>query len=248
MRKSATDDKTVLASSVYDALMECIMDQVYPPGERMNIDTLAVELTVSPTPVREALARLAAERLVTFEPYKGYRVSPLLSSTQVTDLMHVRRLLELDAVRLAAQRIRVPDLMVLEGLMADSAAIEVGSWSHGYRQFNQLDKRFHVALLAASGNSFLIDAYRSLNVHVELGRFYPVFAEMDHRETLAEHEAVYAALRARSPDAAVDTLAAHLSATELRIFRLIEQHSHLLTSVNGSTTSPNMGMNTVRYA
>ncbi|MBK8047930.1 MAG: GntR family transcriptional regulator [Anaerolineales bacterium] len=67
------DDKTVLASAVYDALKERIMDQVYPPGERLNIDAMALDLNLSPTPVPEPLARLAAERLVTFAPFKGYR-------------------------------------------------------------------------------------------------------------------------------------------------------------------------------
>ena len=69
--------------------MERIMDQVYPPGKRMNIDGLTVDLAVSPTQVRVALAPPAAERLVTFEPYEGYRASPLLSSSQMTDLMSV---------------------------------------------------------------------------------------------------------------------------------------------------------------
>ena len=76
------DEKTVLASTVYDALKERIMDQVYLPGERLNIDGLAADLNLSPTPVREALVRLAAERLVTFESFKGYRVSPLLTPSK----------------------------------------------------------------------------------------------------------------------------------------------------------------------
>lgn len=237
MAKPSSEDKTVLASSVYDALMERIMDQAYPPRQRLNIDSLATDLNVSPTPVREALARLAAERLVTFEPYKGYWVSPLLSSHQVTDLMHVRRLIELDAVRLAAQRMRIPDLITLENLMDESAVIEVGSWSHGYRQFSQLDKKFHTALIAAAGNSFLLDAYRSLNVHVELGRFYPVFDESDHQQTLVEHGNIVAALTAHDPNAAVDALALHLKATELRIFRLIDKYSQDSVSANSAATA-----------
>lgn len=224
------EQKTVLADAVYERLQARIMDQAYPPRERLNIDALAADLAVSPTPIREALARLAAEGLVTFEAFKGYRVSPLLTTSQVADLMHVRRLLEVDAARLAARRIRVPDLIVVEKLLQqildESACVEVGSWSHGYRQFNQLDKRFHETIVGAAGNQFLLDAYRSLNVHIELGRFYHVFREMDQEQTCVEHDAIFRALHAHNPEEAAAAVEFHLHATEERVFGLIEKYPH----------------------
>ncbi len=232
-----TEQKTVLADAVYERLKARIMDQIYPPRERLNIDALALDLNVSPTPIREALARLAGERLVTFEPFKGYRVSPLLTPTQVADLMHVRRLLEVDAARLAARRIRVPDLMMVEKLLQqildESACVEVGSWSHGYRQFNQLDKQFHETIVGAAGNQFLLAAYRSLNVHIELGRFYRVFREMDQEQTCVEHAAIVQALRDHDAEQAAVAVESHLRATEARVFHLIEKYPHP-HSVNGS--------------
>lgn len=222
--------KTVLADAVYERLKERIMDQVYPPRERLNIDALALDLNVSPTPIREALARLSGERLVTFEPFKGYRVSPLLTTTQVANLMHVRRLIEVDAARLAARRILKPDLLTVERLLQqildESACVEVGTWSHGYRQFNQLDKQFHETIVSAADNQFLLSAYRSLNVHIELGRFYNVFREMDQTQTCVEHDAIFEALHARKPDEAATAVEHHLHATEDRIFRLIEKYPH----------------------
>ena len=224
------EQKTVLADAVYERLQARIMDQAYPPRERLNIDALAADLAVSPTPIREALARLAAEGLVTFEAFKGYRVSPLLTTTQVADLMHVRRLIEVDAARLAARRIRVPDLIVVEKLLlqilGESACVEVGSWSHGYRQFNQLDKQFHETIVGAAGNQFLLDAYRSLNVHIELGRFYNVFREMDQEQTCVEHDAIFRALHAHNPEDAAAAVEFHLHATEERVFGLIEKYPH----------------------
>jgi DNA-binding GntR family transcriptional regulator len=120
--KSSSEDKNALASSVYEQLKGRIMYQSFKPEARLNIDALALDLVVSPTPVREALARLAAERLVTFEPFKGYSVNPLLSPRQVADLMHVRRLIEIDAVRLACVRFTRSDSMALEKLLAESKA------------------------------------------------------------------------------------------------------------------------------
>lgn len=228
-----TDEKTVLASAVYDTLKERIMDQRYPPGERLNIDALAADQALSPTPVREALVRLSAERLVTFEPYKGYRVSPLLTFQQVVDLMHVRRLLEVDAARLAARRIRRPELYAMEQVVCESAQAEVGSWAHGYRHFNQLDQHFHEILLTAADNRFLLEAHRSLNVHVELGRFYRVFAEMDQKQTCDEHAAIYGALQAHEPAGAVAAVEIHLSAAEDRILHFFGQQA-MRPASNGS--------------
>jgi DNA-binding GntR family transcriptional regulator len=148
-----------------------------------------------------------------------------LTPDQVVDLMHVRRLLEVDAVRLATPRIRIPDLIALEKILSESAEVEAVSWSHGYRQFNQLDKQFHLTLFRLSGSQFLLGVYRSLNVHVELGRFYPVFVDMDHRATLNEHRAVFGALKAREVETAAAALTAHLNATEERILRLIDKHT-----------------------
>jgi len=227
-----TDEKTVLASAVYDALKERIMDQVYPPGDRINIDALAIDLSLSPTPIREALVRLAAERLVTFAPFKGYRVSPLLTVEQVVDLMHVRRLLEVDAARLAARRIRLPDLLAMERILQESEHSEVGSWSHGYQQFNQLDQRFHALLLGAAANRFLLLAHRSLNVHVELGRFYRVFGTVDQEQTCIEHNAVVQAMRQHDPEQAVAMVEIHLSATERRILHFFDQNRAAPASFN----------------
>jgi DNA-binding GntR family transcriptional regulator len=226
MRKPSADDKTLLATSVYDALKERIMDQHYPPGDRLNIDALAVNLNVSPTPIREALARLLAEHLVTVEPYKGYRVSPLLTTQQVVDLMHVRRLIETDAARLAAQRIHTPDLLIFERILRESEQVKVGNWSHGYKHFNLLDQRFHEMLIEISGNQFLLNAWRSLYIHVELGRFYDVFQHPDHEQTCVEHLRIQQALRARDGDAAAQAVEAHLAETEQRVFRLIDLHAH----------------------
>lgn len=234
-----TEHKTVLADTVYESLKARIMEQVYAPCERLNIDALALKLGVSPTPVREALARLAAERLVTFEAFKGYRVSALLTKTQIAHLMHARRLIEIDAARLAATSMLVADLITVEQLLQrildESAHIEVRSWSHGYRQFNQLDQQFHETIVSAAGNEFLFNAYRSLNVHVELGRFYRVFGTIEQTQTCEEHAAIVEALRSRQPDRAADAVERHLHATEERIFRLIENtasSSNQLRSVN----------------
>jgi DNA-binding transcriptional MocR family regulator len=65
----------VLVDDVHEAIKSMIMDGEIPPGARVSIDGLARQLSVSPTPVREALARLESAELVVKEPLRGYRTT-----------------------------------------------------------------------------------------------------------------------------------------------------------------------------
>lgn len=217
--------RTVLATRVYDALKEHIMDGRFESGSRLNINALAAALRVSPTPVREVLARLAAEKLVMFEAFKGYSVSPLLTPGQFADMMHVRHLLETDAARHAAPRINLPDLLAIERTLKDIETLEPARGFQGYRQFNQLDQKFHELLVGASGNPFLLETYCAMNVHIQLARFYHELGEVDQHDTLTEHYSIYRALGAHDPDAAVQAVQTHLNRVEARIYKLIETHS-----------------------
>ena len=216
---SVVESKNVLADSIYEQLKERVMELVFEPGSRLNIDALAVELNVSPTPIREAMARLAAERLVTFEPFKGYSVNQPLTPRQVVDLMHVRRLIEVDAVRLAANRIMMPELMTLSKILEAGKTQKAGSWAGGYRGFNRLDQSFHEALITAADNPFLLEAYHSLNIHVQLARFHPLFDDTDQYDTCDEHDLIFQCISDHDPEGAAHAVDAHLHQTEIRIFR-----------------------------
>src|ERR1700694_2803640 len=69
--------RQTLTDSVYEAVTELVMDQHIAAGARVNIDLVARQLNVSPTPVREALARVAVDGLVIKEPLRGYSISPM---------------------------------------------------------------------------------------------------------------------------------------------------------------------------
>ena len=71
-------DRRPLTNDVSDVVMDMLMNHSLPPGARLNIDSLARTLGVSPTPVREALARIESEGLIIKEPQRGYTVAPLI--------------------------------------------------------------------------------------------------------------------------------------------------------------------------
>src|SRR3954471_2458415 len=96
--------RSTLVEDIYESLKALVMQHTLAPGERVNIDALARELEVSPTPVREALARLESDGLVRKRPLAGYTVSPLLTRQEFTDMFDMRLVLEGAAARWAAER------------------------------------------------------------------------------------------------------------------------------------------------
>src|SRR5918995_1129614 len=107
-----------LVSDVYNAILDRITSLEIEPGGRINMDTLARELGVSPTPVREALSRLEAEGLVQKTHLVGHRAVPQLTRSQVEQLFELRLLLEPAAAALAARHMDAEALNALRSLHA----------------------------------------------------------------------------------------------------------------------------------
>src|SRR5689334_7561701 len=109
--------RLTLTEDVYEAVKSLIMDHRIAPGERVTIDALARQLAVSPTPVREALARLEADGLVRKRAMAGYSTTPLLTRAEFDDLFDMRLLLECSAAARTAARV---DAVDTDSLAADA--------------------------------------------------------------------------------------------------------------------------------
>lgn len=212
--------RRVLSDDVYDTVTAILMDGAVVPGERINIEAIARELEVSPTPVRETLARLEAEGLVTKEPMKGYTATPILDAKGLGDLFEVRQLVEPHAARRAAGLITPARQAQLEEtlrLMERSPGPdEVGGYA-AYRQFVQADADFHQGIAAAADNSLLRECIARLRPHQHLYRLASRLGATS--ETVAEHRSVLAALAGGDAEGAEQAMRQHLRNTELRYRR-----------------------------
>jgi DNA-binding GntR family transcriptional regulator len=90
-----------LGNIAYEAIVEGILTGSLPAGTQISIDGSARQLKMSNTPVREALTRLAAERLVLFSANKGYTVTPRITAEEYHQLFGARRTLELASIKSA---------------------------------------------------------------------------------------------------------------------------------------------------
>lgn len=217
----ALPTRTILTDSVYETVKELVMDQQLKPGARLNIYGLARRLKVSPTPLREALARLEADGLVLKEPLRGYSIAPLLDSGAFVQLYEVRSLLEPFAARRAAERRDEKLVADLEHAIADMRAT-LGSKSvreartyHEYREFASQDASFHDAIAVSCGNVVLRDTLTRLRPHLHLYRLY--FSLGIGIETVMEHERILNAIKSGHAGRAASEMRAHIDRSRQRL-------------------------------
>ncbi|BCJ48264.1 GntR family transcriptional regulator [Actinoplanes ianthinogenes] len=203
--------RSVLSDDVYEQLKSLILEHRMAPEDRVNIDGLARELEVSPTPVREALARLESEGLLRKRPLAGYTVSPLLTRAEFTDMFDMRLVLETAAARWAATR---ADAAARDALLSEAAVSYPVSAPRSHAAFTAADARFHDLVAAAAGNPLLRTAIGRLHAHLHIHRLYFPYAET--ASTRHEHELIAAAIAAADPDAAEAAMREHLTAARTR--------------------------------
>lgn len=181
-RAGGAPRRLVLADGTYDAIKAMILDHKISPGEHVGIDELARDLAVSQTPVREALARLEADGLVTKIPLRGYEATPLLSVQQFDQLFQFRAVLEPWAAAEASRRSTRRDIEAMESELERAQQIERSGNPSTYPQFTEHDTRLHALVAHASGNSFVEEAFIRTHCHLHLFRVYKATLTVEEDE------------------------------------------------------------------
>ncbi|MGX9885671.1 GntR family transcriptional regulator [Streptomyces sp. NPDC002276] len=202
--------RLALSDSVYESIKAMVMDHEIAPGARVGIDSLARTLKVSPTPVREALARLESEGLVVKRALSGYRATQLLTRRGLEELFEMRLLLEPRAAALAAVNATEAQLDGLERIVEELQAHPSPKDRYAsYRDFAALDQRFHEAIGQATDRPLLADAVERLHAHLHIFRLSKVVGA--EGPTVAEHERIVRAILRRNPERAAEAMTEHLT-------------------------------------
>src|SRR6478752_5822198 len=182
---------------VYELIRADIMSLRIPPDTRISIDSLARQLGVSQTPIREALSRLEATGLVTKQHFVGYCSAPQLDRKALDELYELRLLLEPYAARCAAERM---DESQLEAVARLAKAMEPGESRKSYDRFAVQDSELHDLIAVGSGNPLIRDALARLHTHLHIFRLR--FHSEVTKEAYSEHGELIDALANRKPAAA----------------------------------------------
>jgi DNA-binding GntR family transcriptional regulator len=195
-----------LGQRVYQTLRQAILSLDYKPGEILRKPEICEALGVSRSPVADAVARLQAEGLVDVVPQAGTFVARF-SMQEIREGAFLREAIEVAAIERVAERITEDQLQLLRRNLTVQAALVADGDIPG---FYALDAAMHELLLSFTGFPKLAQVAETAWLHVNRARqlILPVPGRV--QATLAEHQAILAALETRDPAAARAAVQAHL--------------------------------------
>jgi DNA-binding GntR family transcriptional regulator len=149
----------------YQAIKKAIIAGQLESAQIYSISELSEAFEVGRTPAREALVILASEGLIDPIPRSGYQVRSL-SIHDILEIFHLRSVLEVEGVGLAAGRITDDDIYLLEENNRQEQEIALSphsdSSTQSYRKGYDLNLEFHLTIAHASGNKRLVDLVEKL--------------------------------------------------------------------------------------
>jgi len=204
-----------LAAVAYKRLRTDIIEGKRPPGERLRIEKLKSIYNIGPTPLREAMQKLAQEGLVFSEGNRGFTVAPL-NLSEFQDLNLARTVVEQGALKLSiengdttweARVVAAAYIMSKEDVALAAAGDTLPqSWELA-------NTEFHTALVSACGSDWLLKIRTNLHDLCERYRRASVYQKAGARDLRAEHAAIADATLARDIDRACALIADHFART-----------------------------------
>ncbi|MBL8584798.1 MAG: FCD domain-containing protein [Rhizobiaceae bacterium] len=204
-----------LAEKAYEGLRHDIIRGELPPGRPLRLAELSERYGMGFSPLREALNRLHAERLVTAESLRGFRVA-LLSVEEMHDAVATRIMIESEALRASirlgddAWAAGIVSSLYALNLQASRTGAEADIWALEARHY-----AFHRALLSACGSAWTMEFFERLYAATERYRI-PVLLSAGRpmgRDVQAEHGALAEATLDRDAEKAVALLKDHYEKT-----------------------------------
>jgi DNA-binding GntR family transcriptional regulator len=195
-----------------------IIEGTLPLGSTISEGQLAASLGISKTPVREALAQLRMEGLVTIVPQSGTFVFTL-SATEVVEICELRQTLEAAALRLALERNRS---RLIERLAEVCAGMDRVRTADDEPAYLRLDSAFHEQFFANCGNRYFAEAYARIVPKVAALRTH-LATRPDHtRMSYEEHKQILHAIQRKRDKELIPILDKHIERTRSAYTRNIE--------------------------
>lgn len=202
------DRSRLLRDQIYPMLRLLILSGVIRPGDIIDEKDIAAQLGVSRTPVREAVKKLADERLVEVVAQSATRAARI-DRNEVRQCFLIRRALEMESCAQAAPLMtqshadRLSDI-----LLRHARAIE----RHNYAEAIETDDRFHRAITEIGGLDRLWNMIEISKAQLDRCRHLMLPREGQAEATLEQHREIIRALNSRDSEKARLAMRAHLDA------------------------------------
>lgn len=220
------------SEAAYDALREAILDQRLAPGQRVTLTTLASELGMSLTPVRDALRLLDTQGLVHQDTNRGTWITEY-SPARAEEVYQLRLLLEPYAIALVAAEITDQDLADIDNTLAefDRACAE-----ERYSELPELNAALHRRIYSVAKTGILLGFIDRLWQSIP----YQTMNVISHHDrSAADHHQIVDALHRRDGIGAAQALRDHIGHAQAEIIERMERTSG--STVSAPTTAPAAG-------
>lgn len=204
----------------YAAIKERILSASLPPHDPISESELALDLGVSRTPVREALAALEKDGLVKIIPGKGAFVAGF-SLAELEDTFAVREVIEGLAARMAALRLDAGELTDLEAVFQSA-----GAGQDGAAAVRAAAEELHRLIVVRCGNARVQRLIAQMNDDVRRVRVRSTMVTGRTQRSVEEHLRIIQTLKDRDPAAAEEAMRMHIRSV-LQVMRQAETESAL---------------------
>ncbi|WP_137916849.1 GntR family transcriptional regulator [Hydrogenophaga sp. 2FB] len=218
-----------MLNSLHDEVATKLRERIFAgelaPGSFMDEHALCAELSISRTPLREALKVLSAEGLVRHEPRRGCFVSEV-TERDLDEIFPVIALLEGRCAFEAANNATDADLAALQQL---HDRLNESAQARRINDYYDANFAIHEAIITLANNRWLAQVIGDLRKIVKLARLQQLHAPGRLDQSLSEHMAVFAALKARDAEGAEAAMRTHLTRQRVALRELARnQTSRLL--------------------
>jgi len=194
-----------LKEDVYEKIFKAIVKGNLVPGERIIEKEIANKMSISRTPVRQALKKLEEQKLIEISPYKGAIVKDI-GYDETIDLLKTREVIETYLCKEAAKKITKKEITKLNEILN---SYEKAYENHNYEEMLMKNFEFHTYIAQISDNKVAEDIYENLRARLNIltSKSLP-FADRDLL-TFEEHRKIVEALENKDTKKVIQSIKNH---------------------------------------
>jgi DNA-binding GntR family transcriptional regulator len=195
-----------LAKMAYEAIRQSILSGQWQVGELYNEKSIAADLGISRTPVREALLELASHELIIFMPRRGLMLNRF-SRSDIDEIFELRKAIELASVEKITTASSLPDLLAIEeSLLNQRKAVK----QKDYIAFMDADRLFHTSISNLTGNRRIIAIMENIRDMIGVMGVKALSLEGRAVKVIEEHKTIFKAIKTGNAKDACRVMAYHL--------------------------------------
>ncbi|HTJ91750.1 MAG TPA: GntR family transcriptional regulator [Pararobbsia sp.] len=209
-----------LHGQVYEVIRDWIVTMTLTPGQALSEKDLSDRLSVSRTPVREALIRLSDDGFVDIFPQRGTFVS-FIDVDKLDEAGFIRKAVEGAIARELADSLDDEDITALNAIISEQRR---AAQSNDYEALESIDRRLHSTLPALAGKPAVWRIVKQAMYHLERALRLRKRESSNWTDTIAEHEALVQAIIGRDAEAAVRVIERHIERNLVEVRKVRETY------------------------